>query len=72
MKVICISCGHGLPLDEAYDDFGGLIRCYVCGALMEIKMSDGKLQTLRLPDLSAKPCRESEHGSNGTAADSNL
>lgn len=60
MKIICISCGHSLPLDEAYDDYGGLIKCYVCGALLEIKTLEGKLQALSLPSLqrSAGPASD--------------
>ncbi len=49
MKVNCISCGHSVQLDAAYDDYGGLIKCYVCGALLEIKTSEGRLQSLTLP-----------------------
>ncbi|MDQ7782299.1 MAG: hypothetical protein RDU20_05455 [Desulfomonilaceae bacterium] len=65
MKVICISCGHSLPLDKTYEDFEGLIRCYVCGALMEIKMSDGKLRGLNLPASSCEPRAETEHVNEG-------
>jgi hypothetical protein len=61
MKIICISCGHSLELDEAYDDFAGLIKCYVCGALLEIKMSEGKLQTLNLPTMSHGSPPKTEH-----------
>jgi len=48
MKINCISCGHNLSLDEAYDNFTGLVKCYVCGALLEIKTSDGKIQSVDL------------------------
>ncbi len=64
MKVICISCGHGLPLDETYEDYEGLIKCYVCGALMEIKMSEGKLQALNLPTLSPDSRHKAEQVGN--------
>ena len=65
MKVICISCGHSLPLDEAYGDYEGLIKCYVCGALMQIKMSEGKLQAMNLPTLSRESQPKAEHVDNG-------
>lgn len=48
MKVNCISCGHNMMLDEAYDDFEGLIKCYVCGALLQVKTSDGKIKSVNL------------------------
>jgi hypothetical protein len=52
MKINCISCGHNLSLDEAYDDFSGLVRCYVCGSLLEIKTTDGKLLGVNLAQIS--------------------
>jgi hypothetical protein len=44
MKVNCLSCGHNVVLDDAYNDFEGMLRCYVCSALLEVKTSDGKNQ----------------------------
>jgi len=66
MKIICISCGHSLELDEAYDDFQGLIKCYVCDALLEIKLSEGKLQALNLPAVPRGPQPGTEHVSGGS------
>ena len=51
MKINCISCGHSLSLDDAYEDFSGLVKCYVCGRLLEIKTSEGKLQSLSWGDI---------------------
>ncbi|MGO9571173.1 MAG: hypothetical protein ACLP5H_26910 [Desulfomonilaceae bacterium] len=48
MKVNCVSCGHNMMLDDAYDDFEGLIKCYVCGALLQIKTCDGKIKSVNL------------------------
>jgi len=61
MKINCISCGHTLSLDEAYDDFDGLVKCYVCGGLLEIKTCQGKIYSVTMgrrqerqqPDRSA-------------------
>lgn len=65
MKIICISCGHGLALDEAYDDFGGLIKCYVCGALLEIRTAAGKLQGLNIAaNLSRGSRPETDHANS--------
>ncbi len=47
MKVNCITCGHSLNLDEAYDDFDGLVRCYVCSGLFELKTVEGKVKSVR-------------------------
>lgn len=67
MKIICISCGHTLPLDEAYDDFTGLIKCYVCGALLEIKAAAGKLQSVNMPGLTCRSDSVTEHVGNSPA-----
>lgn len=46
MKVNCVCCGHNLELDDAYNDFEGLFKCYVCGALLELKTHDGKIKSV--------------------------
>jgi hypothetical protein len=50
MKINCISCGHSLSLDEAYDDFRGMVKCYVCGGLLEIKTAAGKIESVNLAE----------------------
>lgn len=48
MKINCIACGHNFQVDDAYDDYEGPVRCWVCGALLEIKAIDGSLRRLGL------------------------
>ena len=67
MKINCISCGHNISLDAAYDDFTGLVKCYVCGALLEIKTADGHLQSVGLPGMSLS-CTKSGSSAHGTDA----
>jgi hypothetical protein len=58
MKINCLSCGHSIYLDDAYDDFEGPVKCYVCSALIEIKTVEGQLKAIRLatmPRQSAAP-----------------
>jgi len=55
MKIICISCGHSLSLDEAYDDFAGMVKCYVCDTLLEVKTCEGKLQCVNFGVLPQRP-----------------
>ncbi len=50
MKVNCLSCGHKVELDDAYDDFEGPVKC-LCGALLEIRTEEGRLKAIRM----AKP-----------------
>ncbi len=55
MKVNCLSCGHKVELDDAYDDYEGQIKCFACHAIMEIKSEEGKLKSVRLAWSVARP-----------------
>jgi len=48
MNINCIACGHTFELDDAYDDYEGPVRCWVCGTLLEIKAQDGSLRRMGL------------------------
>ena len=48
MKVNCLSCGHTVDLDEAYDDYEGLVKCFACRALLAIRTEGGSLKTVAL------------------------
>jgi DNA-directed RNA polymerase subunit N (RpoN/RPB10) len=48
MKLNCISCGHKFDLGDAYEDYEGLVKCYVCGALLAIKTDEGSLKSMGL------------------------
>ena len=37
MKVNCLSCGHSLDLRDAYDDYEGQVRCFICAGLLTIR-----------------------------------
>jgi len=47
MKIRCVSCGHSISLDDAYDDFEGQVRCYVCSGLLQIKTEEGMIKGIR-------------------------
>ena len=55
MKINCLSCGHKVELDDAYDDFEGLVKCFACTALLEIKTEEGRLKTARFVKLVPRP-----------------
>lgn len=55
MKINCVSCGHNMMLDDAYDDFEGLVKCYVCGALLHVKTCEGKIKTVNLGSVQCQP-----------------
>lgn len=50
MKVNCLSCGHNIDLDDSYSDYEGLIKCYACGATLEVKLVEGCIKAVRFPD----------------------
>ena len=47
MKVDCIACGYEINLDhKIFDDYMGPIKCFVCGAMMEVKTEQGLMCSL--------------------------
>jgi hypothetical protein len=47
MKINCLTCGHSIDIGEAYDDYSGQIRCYVCQSLLEIRTDQGHLKSVK-------------------------
>ena len=50
MKINCLSCGHYVDLDDSYSDYEGQIKCYACNAILEVKLSEGNVRSVRLPE----------------------
>jgi len=48
MKINCLSCGHTVDLDDAYSDYEGQVKCYTCSALLEVKLSDSLIKSVKL------------------------
>lgn len=48
MKVVCLSCGHKVNLDDGYDNYAGQVRCVACGAILEIRTEGGDLRSVAL------------------------
>jgi ribosomal protein S27E len=46
MKVNCLGCGHNVDVDESYGDYEGRVKCFGCGAILEIKTEGGMLQSV--------------------------
>lgn len=59
MRVNCLSCGHMVDLDETYEDFEGPIRC-LCGAILTIRMEDGRLKEISLSGAHRSGARAAE------------
>ncbi|MCK9377835.1 MAG: hypothetical protein M0P73_17040 [Syntrophobacterales bacterium] len=61
MRINCLSCGFKVELDDVYDDFEGQVKCFVCGAMLEILTDEGMLKKIKLapapPLTGARPGR---------------
>jgi DNA-directed RNA polymerase subunit N (RpoN/RPB10) len=57
MRINCLSCGHKVDLDDAYDDFEGQVKCFPCGAVLEIKTDQAKLKKIRIVSVPSRPAR---------------
>jgi transcription elongation factor Elf1 len=60
MKVNCLACGHTVALDDVYDDYVGLIKCFVCGALLEIRTDQGHIKTVQFVKMVPRVPESSE------------
>jgi len=58
MKINCLYCGHSLDLGDAYEDFKGKIKCFVCGGLLELKTENGLLKAVDYGNVA--PMRSTE------------
>ncbi len=47
MKINCIVCGRTFELDDTYDDYEGDVKCWVCGGILNIKLQEGKLKSIK-------------------------
>ena len=65
MKINCLGCGFKVDLASAYDDYEGRIKCYACGATMQIETQEGSLRAVRsveeAPLASAEELFELSH-----------
>ena len=47
MKINCLSCGLKMDLSDAYDNYEGQVKCYACGATLEIKTEEGDVRAVK-------------------------
>jgi DNA-directed RNA polymerase subunit N (RpoN/RPB10) len=55
MKINCLSCGHKVDLDNAYDDYEGQVKCFACGAILEMKTEHGELRSVQFVKIVPRP-----------------
>ena len=51
MKINCLGCGFKVDLAKSYDDYEGQIKCFACGAIMEIVTQEGIIRAVRSATL---------------------
>jgi hypothetical protein len=52
MNVNCLSCGHSLDLRDAYDDYEGQVRCFICGSLLKLRSAEGHVKSVELASVA--------------------
>ncbi len=57
MKINCLSCGHKIEIDAAYDTYAGPIKCYACGGLLEIETDSGSVKAVRFAGILVASAR---------------
>jgi hypothetical protein len=48
VKVNCLNCGHVLDLHDAYDDYDGPVRCFVCRTLLAVRTREGQVKWVEI------------------------
>ena len=60
MKIRCINCGHNFELGDAYDDYEGEVKCWVCEAIMDINVKNGMMKSSRCVNTHHPIAEETE------------
>jgi hypothetical protein len=56
MKIDCTHCGSEVNLDhEVFNDYQGPVKCFCCGTTMDIRISDGILESASSHVLPSEP-----------------
>jgi hypothetical protein len=66
MRLNCLSCGHKVELDDAYDDFEGPVKC-LCGTMLEIRTEEGKLKAIKMAEAPGSPASRPTRMTGATA-----
>jgi hypothetical protein len=69
MNVNCVSCGHSLDLRDAYDDYEGQVRCFICGSLLKLRSADGHVKSVELAAVARQAlaaARDEAHAAKQT------
>lgn len=58
MKVNCLHCGHAFGVDDSYCDYEGLLKCPTCGGLLDARIQDGMIRSVRPGSLTPQPVQQ--------------
>ena len=58
MMINCLGCGYKVDLADAYNDYVGQIKCFACGAIMEIATQAGSIRAVRALEEAPAPSAE--------------
>jgi len=47
-----------VDLGNDYDDFTGEVKCFVCGALLEVKTEEGNVKAVKFVKIVSRPSPE--------------
>ncbi len=61
MKINCLSCGHSVDIGDAYDDYEGQVKCFTCGAILEIRTEEGNVRAVKLAQAVMSPPAKKAH-----------
>ena len=67
MKINCLSCGLKMDLADAYDNYEGQVKCFACGATLEIKTEKGKVRAVKSVKIVSSPRVKGRRGLSGRA-----
>ena len=69
MNVNCLSCGHSLDLRDAYDDYEGQVRCFICGSMLKMRSAEGHVKSVELAPVAQQAlaaARDEAHSARQT------
>jgi len=60
MTINCLACGHRIDFGDPYDDYEGQVKCWVCEAILDIKVEEGSLKSMRIVSRSSTEAHAAE------------
>ena len=55
MEINCVSCGFKVDLTDSYDNYQGQVKCFACGAILDITTQNGNVCSVTLAEGLAEP-----------------